>query len=252
MNKLPRINILGIPVNPLTMAEAVKYLTGCIEAKVNTNVVTANAEIIMMGHKDPQYRRVLENASCILPDGAGTVWGGRQLGFKVPERVAGFDLFLEMMKTAGEKGFKVYFFGSAPGIAEAAKEKCLKMFSGLSVVGCRNGFFKEEDNAGIVSDINASNADILFVALGAPKQELWLNRYSKDLKPFVRIGIGGSFDVLAGKMQRAPKWMQEASLEWLFRLYKQPSRLGRMMVLPEFVIEILKAKYSGETIDKAL
>lgn len=250
MNKLPRINILGVPVNPLTMDEALNYLTSCIEAKKTTNVVTANAEIIMLGHNDSAYAKILQSASCVLPDGAGTVWGGRKLGFHVPERVAGFDLFLELMKASGEKNFKVYFFGSAPGVAEAAKEKCLKMFPGVNIVGCRNGFFTEADNSNIIANINASGAEVLFVALGAPKQEIWIAQHSQSLKPFLRIGIGGSFDVLAGKMQRAPKWMQEASLEWLFRLYKQPSRLGRMMVLPKFVIKILEAKYSGKDIDK--
>ena len=250
MNNLPTINILGIPINPLTMAETIKYLTKRLETGTITNVVTANAEIIMLGQNDPSYKKLLQEADCVLPDGAGTVWGGRQLGFKVPERVAGFDLFLELLKTSGEKGFKVYFFGSAPGIAEIARKKTMEKFPGLSVVGCRNGFFSPADDPQIIQDINASGAEILFVALGAPKQEFWLATHSKELSPIVRMGLGGSFDVIAGKMQRAPKWMQNASLEWLFRLYKQPSRLTRMAVLPEFVIKILQAKYSGSPIDK--
>lgn len=250
MNKLPRINILGIPVNPVTMAEAVDYLTQRVEAAFTTNVVTANAEIIMLGQNNPDYYKILQQADCVFPDGAGTVWGGRRLGFNVPERVAGFDLFLELLKVAARKNFKVYFFGSAPGIADAAREKCLKMFPGLTIVGCRNGFFQEQDNEKIIKDINNSGAQILFLALGAPKQEFWLFNHGDELKPLLRMGLGGSFDVLAGKMQRAPKWMQEASLEWLYRLYKQPSRLGRMMVLPKFVIEILMTKYSGNPMDK--
>ena len=116
------------------------------------------------------------------------------------------------------------------------------MAPGLKVAGCRNGYFKDEENEDIVAEINESGADMLFIALGAPKQENWLAKYREQLKPAVLMGVGGSFDVLAGKMDRAPLWMQKASLEWLFRLYKQPSRIGRMMVLPQFVIKVLQSK----------
>ena len=128
------------------------------------------------------------------------------------------------------------------GIAEAARDKLLLVAPGLKVAGCRNGYFTEAENEEIIAEINASGADMLFAALGAPKQENWLARFRSELKPQVLMGVGGSFDVLAGKMDRAPLWMQKASLEWLFRLYKQPSRIGRMMVLPQFVIKVLQSK----------
>lgn len=243
MTTIPTMEILGVPVHPLSMAEAVEYLSARVTEHKVTNVITANAEIIMMGTKDAEYMKLLQKADCVLPDGAGTVWAGRTLGFEVPERVAGFDLFLELIKTAPEKNFKVFFFGASPGIAEAAKQKCEKLAPGVDIVGCRNGYFTDVDVPNIIENINSSEADILFIALGAPKQEYWLDANSSKLKPSLRIGIGGSFDVLAGKMERAPKWMQEASLEWLFRLYKQPSRLGRMMALPQFVLKVLSAKY---------
>ena len=175
-------------------------------------------------------------------DGAGTVWAGRKLGHNVPERVAGCDLFVELAKLSAKKGYKVFFFGAAPGIAEAARDKLLLVAPGLKVAGCRNGYFTEAENEEIIAEINASGADMLFAALGAPKQENWLARFRSELKPQVLMGVGGSFDVLAGKMERAPLWMQKASLEWLFRLYKQPSRIGRMMVLPQFVIKVLQSK----------
>ena len=160
----------------------------------------------------------------------------------MPERVAGCDLFVELAKLSAKKGYKVFFFGAAPGIAEAARDKLLQMAPGLKVAGCRNGYFTEAENEEIIAEINASGADMLFAALGAPKQENWLARFRSELKPQVLMGVGGSFDVLAGKMDRAPLWMQKASLEWLFRLYKQPSRIGRMMVLPQFVIKVLQSK----------
>ena len=242
MNDITPIKILGVPVHPYTMKGAVEKILERLSQSKKTFVVTANAEIIMMGQSDDEYMEILNNAALVLPDGAGTVWAGRKLGYEVPERVAGYDLFLNLMTEAAQMKLKVFFFGSAPGVAEEAKQKCEILYPGVSIVGCRDGYFKEEDNLAIVEEINNSGADLLFVALGAPKQEKWLAKFQDILKPSLLMGIGGSFDVVAGKMERAPKWMQDASLEWLFRLYKQPSRLGRMLVLPKFVIKVLRIK----------
>ena len=242
MNVITPIKILGVPVHPYTMNGAVEKIVERVSQKQKTLVVTANAEIIMMGQSDTEYMEILNKAALVLPDGAGTVWAGRKLGYEVPERVAGYDLFLNLMAEAAQKNFKVFFFGAAPGVAEEAKQKCETLYPGISIVGCRNGYFKDADNHSIVEEINNSGADLLFVALGAPKQEKWLAKYEDTLNPSLLMGIGGSFDVVAGKMERAPKWMQDASLEWLFRLYKQPSRFRRMLVLPKFVIKVLRFK----------
>ena len=234
------VKILDVPVHPLTMQEAVSVLEKSIANGEQAFVVTANAEIIMMCQQDADYKKIVsQDAQLVLPDGAGAVWAGRHLGYKVPERVAGFDLYCNLLKEAAAKGYKAYFFGGSPGIAEAAKAKSEELYPGVRVVGCRNGYFKEEESQAIIEEINASGADMLFAALGAPKQEKWLVRYRDQLKPKILMGIGGSFDVFAGKMERAPKWMQDASLEWLFRLYKQPSRFMRMMALPKFVLKVI-------------
>lgn len=238
------VKILDVPVHPLTMGEAVSVLEESITSGEQAFVVTANAEIIMMCQEDAGYKKIVsQDAQLVLPDGAGAVWAGRHLGYKVPERVAGFDLYCQLLDKAAQKGFKAFFFGGSPGIAEAAKAKSEELYPGVQVVGCRNGYFKEEESQAIIDEINASGADMLFAALGAPKQEKWLVRYREQLKPKILMGIGGSFDVFAGKMERAPKWMQDASLEWLFRLYKQPSRFMRMMALPKFVLKVV---FSGK------
>ena len=242
MNVITPIKILGVPVHPYTMNGAVEKIVERVSRQQKTLVVTANAEIIMLGQSDAEYMEVLNKAALVLPDGAGTVWAGRKLGYEVPERVAGYDLFLNLMAEAAQKDFKVFFFGAAPGVAEEAKQKCEALYPGISIVGCRNGYFKDDDDHLIVAEINNSGANLLFVALGAPKQEKWLAKYQQILKPTLLMGIGGSFDVLAGKMERAPRWMQDASLEWFFRLYKQPSRFKRMLVLPKFVIRVLRFK----------
>lgn len=237
------VKILGVPVHPLTMNESVAVLEEKLQKKEQAFVVTANAEIIMMCQQDKEYNNIVsEQADLVLPDGAGAVWAGRYLGNEVPERVAGFDLYNQLLKLSADKGYKAYFFGGAPGVAEAAKDKAEELYPGVQIVGCRNGYFNETEEEAIIKEINDAAPDMLFVALGAPKQEKWLVKYRNQMKPRVLMGIGGSFDVLAGKMERAPKWMQEASLEWAFRLYKQPSRFMRMLALPKFVLKVIFCK----------
>ena len=235
--------ILGIPVVPYTMEEAVTKLTEDVLKKKRSFVVTANAEIIMMAQDDPEYKTILsQTADLILPDGAGTVWAGNYLGYVIPERVAGYDLYLRLLEQAAKKNIPVYFFGGKPGIAEEAAEEGKRRWPGLKVAGCRNGYFSADEEPGIIEGINRSGAVMLFAALGAPKQEKWLAKYREQLTSCLLMGIGGSFDVLAGKVQRAPKWMQDAKLEWLFRLVKQPSRFGRMLALPKFVFAVRREK----------
>ena len=235
--------ILGIPVVPYTMEEAVTKLTEDVLKKKRSFVVTANAEIIMMAQDDPEYKTILsQTADLILPDGADTVWAGNYLGYVIPERVAGYDLYLRLLEQAAKKNIPVYFFGGKPGIAEEAAEEGKRRWPGLKVAGCRNGYFSADEEHRIIEDINRSGAVMLFAALGAPKQEKWLAKYREQLTPCLLMGIGGSFDVLAGKVQRAPKWMQDAKLEWLFRLVKQPSRFGRMLALPKFVFAVRREK----------
>ena len=220
--------------------QAVDGLEQRMLAGEQTFVVTANAEIIMMCQEDAEYNRIIgQEAELVLPDGAGAVWAGRHLGYNVPERVAGFDLYNKLLALSAKKGYRAYFFGGSPGIAEAAKAKSEELYPGVQIVGCHNGYFTDADVPAIIDAINKSGAEMLFVALGAPKQEKWILEHRNELKPRILMGIGGSFDVLAGKMERAPKWMQDASLEWAFRLYKQPSRFMRMMALPKFALKVI-------------
>ncbi len=153
------IKILGVPIHAMTMQEAVKMLEERMLAKEQTFVVTANAEIIMMCQENAEYKKIIcEDAELVLPDGAGAVWAGRHLGYKVPERVAGFDLYNELLDLSAHKGYKAYFFGGSPGVAEAAKAKAEELYPGVQVVGCHNGYFKDEDVPQIIADINASGA----------------------------------------------------------------------------------------------
>ncbi|MCR5177027.1 MAG: WecB/TagA/CpsF family glycosyltransferase [Anaerovibrio sp.] len=239
---LEKVDIIGVKVNSLTMGEAVDRIGEFIKNGKSSLVATANAEMIMRATYDQELQDILNAADLVVPDGAGTVWAANYLGHPMPERVAGYDLAQELMKEAPAKGYRIYFFGSAPQVADMAKKKAEEWYPGIKIVGTRNGFFTAEDEPGIIADIKAAKPDILLVALGVPKQEKWLYAHLKDLAVPVSIGVGGSFDVMAGIVQRAPKWMQKAKLEWLFRGLKQPSRIGRLMALPKFVFKVMGSK----------
>lgn len=237
-----RAEILGVKVDAVTMAQAVENVEKLILAKKNSIVATANAEMIMRATKDEELKNILNSAELVVPDGAGTVWAARHLGYEMPERVAGFDLVQELMKIAPVKGYRFFLFGSAPDIAEKAKAKAEELYPGIKIVGTRNGYFKAADEPEIIAQIKQVKPDILLAALGVPKQEKWLYAHKDELNVPVSIGVGGTFDVMAGVVQRAPKWMQRAKLEWLFRAMLQPSRAGRLIALPKFVCKVIKSK----------
>ena len=237
-----KVGILGVQVASLTMKEAVLQILEYIKNKKAVLVATANAEMIMNANRDPELKQVLDAAELVVPDGAGTVWAAHHLGYNMPERVAGYDLVQELLKIAPEKKLRVFFFGSAPGVAEKAKQKAEKLYPGVNIVGCRNGYFSGQDEKEIVEMIKAAAPDVLLAALGVPKQEKWLHKYKDELNVPVCIGVGGTLDVMAGVMKRAPLWMQKAKLEWLFRGLLQPKRAGRLLALPAFVIKVHASK----------
>ena len=228
--------ILGVNVDCVTMNKAVAKVEELIANKKPSLVATANAEMLMLANSDLELQKILNSAAMVTPDGAGTVWAARHLGYEMPERVAGVDLVTNLFS----KGYKFYFFGAAEGVAELAAQNAQKNFE-ANIVGTRNGFFNTDDEPAIIDAINNSGAEILLVGLGVPKQEKWIFNNLDKLKVPVSIGVGGTFDVLAGKVKRAPKWMQRAKLEWLFRALLQPSRAGRLIALPKFVYNVVKS-----------
>ena len=233
-----RVNILGVDVDAVTMAEAVDVVRRAMDTRAGVMVATANAEMLMRATHDEELCRILNASALVVPDGAGTVWAARHLGHAMPERVAGYDLAQELLRRAPAKGRRVYFFGAAPGVAEKAKAKAEQIYPGIEIVGVRNGFFSPADNAAIIAEIRAACPDLLLVALGVPKQEKWIAAHLAELDVPVAIGVGGTLDVMAGVMKRAPHWMQKAKLEWLFRGLMQPKRAGRLLALPKFVLKV--------------
>lgn len=241
---MSKVSILDIGIDNVTMKEATKKVEEFVRVGGFHSIYTPNPEIVMIAQEDDEMKAILNEADLVVPDGIGVVIGSRIL--KTPslkERVPGYDLVQETMAQAVEKGYKYYFLGSKPGIAQQAKEKMEEKYPEISIVGVRDGYFKEEDIPSILQEINGSKANILLVALGAPKQEKWINKY-KDQLPFVRvaIGVGGALDGMAGVVKRAPVIYQKLGLEWFYRLIKQPSRWKRMMLLPLFLVKVLQRR----------
>ena len=234
----PIVEILGVPVASLTMGEAVEQAERWMDERRGALIATANAEMIMNATRDEELLDILQSADLVVPDGAGTVWAAHHLGHAMPERVAGYDLTQALLKRAPEKKRRVFFFGSAPGVAEKARQKAEALYPGIQIVGVRNGYFSEAEEPEIIREIRDAEPDLLLAALGVPKQEKWLKKYKEELGVPVSIGVGGTLDVMAGTAKRAPVWMQKAKLEWLFRGILQPKRAGRLLALPKFVFRV--------------
>ena len=239
-----RLDILGVQVDRISMLEALEKLEDFIRERRPRFIATANAEMVMLAWKDAAFCRILNSADLVLPDGAGVVWAARRLGGGMPERVAGYDLTQQLLQRAAVDGYRVYWLGSSPGVAEEAVAKATIKWPGIVTVGIRNGYFATDDET-VKTEIRQAKPDILLCALGVPKQEKWLADNLADLQVPVAIGVGGTFDVMAGKVRRAPVWMQQSSLEWLYRLIHQPSRFIRMLALPHFVLRVLWVEWTS-------
>ena len=234
------VSVLGLPIQNVTMDEAMKDVTAFLDQRESKIVVTPNAEILQLFSKDSAVKEALLKADYVIPDGIGVIIAAKRLGTPLKEKVAGVDLGTKLLKVCAETGKKVFFLGGKPGVAEQAKEKLLAQYPTIQIVGTRDGYFKAEDEAQIVEEINASQADMLFVCLGAPKQEMFMANHKQDLKIGVMLGLGGTLDIIAGNLKRAPRWMITCRMEWLYRLIKEPRRFKRMISLPFFLLSVKK------------
>ena len=234
-------DILGLRFDNVTMEEALAIGEGFLEGDRAAVVVTPNAEIGYDASRDPDYRELLNRADLMLPDGAGVVLAAKLRKTPLKEKVAGIDFARNMLSVFARRGTKLYLLGSKPGVAEQAAEKMKELAPGLTVCGTADGYFKDEGP--VVERINESGAEALFVCLGAPKQENFMLAHREELKT-VRLmaGLGGSLDGFAGNVKRAPKWMIRLNLEWLYRLCKEPRRIGRMMRLPKYLLKAIGNK----------
>lgn len=236
---MSKVNILGVHVDTVTAPEAADTIMKFFDEDKLHSVFTPNSEIIMHAYKNAEFAELLNSADLLTADGIGVVHASKILKRPIKERAAGYDIARLVLQNLNYTDHKLFLFGGKPGVAEEAKAKLLQEYPELNIAGTRNGYFAEAEEAEIVEEINNSGADIVFVCLGAPKQEEWIARHRNELKVRVAMGIGGSLDVFAGRVERAPEIFCKTGMEWFYRLCKEPWRIGRMMELPKFAATVV-------------
>lgn len=247
---MEKIMILGVPIDCVTMKQALERASKALEKESKFFIVTPNSEIVMLANKDKKLLDIIKRSDMTVPDGIGLVIGSKIIKKPLTERVTGIDLMENLLRYADERRKSIYLLGGKPGVAEKAAEEISKKYSDLIVSGHHHGYFKglhtnaegHQEEVDVLAQINAAKPDILFVALGAPKQEYFISRYMNELNATIFMGVGGSLDVYSGNVERAPMFYRNLGLEWLYRGIKEPWRFKRMSVLPQFVIQVLVRK----------
>jgi len=244
-----RVDILGVGIDTLNRKETLSKTLGYIKADERKCklIATPNPEVIMRARADREFAKVLDKADLVIPDGVGVVWASKLGKERLRETVTGCDLCFQIFAQMKDmEGKKVYLLGAAPDVASLAKTNMEEEFPGLDICGVRNGFFDIDEEKDIVTEINNLRPDVLLVGLGSPRQEKWIDKYKEELDVNLAIGCGGTIDVMAGTVKRAPMMFQRLGLEWFYRLISQPSRFFRMLVLPKFVLVVICEKVFGK------
>lgn len=230
--------ILGVNVNTENYDELIPKLFANIDTKTKSLVVAINPEKLMKAKDDPELKALLNRAEFQIPDGIGVIIASKLRKGNITSRVTGVDMMDRIVREAAKTGKSIFLYGAKPGVAEAAARKLTDTYPNLQVAGTLDGY--EQDTQKVLNAINEAKPEILFVAMGSPKQELWIEQHRDNLYPTLYQGVGGSFDVLAGNIKRAPAAFQKVGAEWLYRLILEPSRIKRQMNLPKFLFEIIR------------
>lgn len=238
-------NILGVPIDAVSLESAMDKVKGFLKESGCNMITTPNTEIVMEAHGDEEVQKVLMASDLCIPDGIGLIYASKIQKLGLIERVPGVDLMRKILEYANENEKFIYILGGKPGVAEIACENIKKTFNSIRIVGYHDGYFKEEDEEGIINRINHLKPDILFVALGAPRQEKWIYKNKSSLNVKIAMGVGGSVDIWAGTARRAPKAFQKLGLEWFYRLIKEPWRYKRMLALPKFMLKVVLERKSS-------
>ena len=238
-----RTDVLGVGFDDLTLDEAVQTGSGLVEADGFHYAVTPNQEFILAARKNPEFKQALLGADLVLADGIGVIYSAKILGRPLKSKVPGIDFAQRLVAWMAEHGKRLFLLGAKPGVAELAAANLKAAYPGLIVCGTHDGYFQEDGP--VVKTIQESAADVVFVCLGAPKQELWMVRNGPAAGARLMVGLGGSLDVFAGVVERAPEGFQKLGLEWLYRLMKEPRRIGRMARLPLVLFQAAVARLTG-------
>ena len=239
------VRVLGVRVDRVTTEQALHMMERFIAERRPHQVVTLNPEFVIKAQHNAEFRVTLEEADLALPDGAGLLWAARLLGRPLLERVTGSDIVPLIAEMSARQGYRLYLLGAAPGVAEKAAETLKRNYPGLQIVGAYAGSPDPAEEDEIIARIVAASPDFLFVAYGAPWQDLWIHRNLRRLGVPVCMGIGGTLDFIAGVAVRAPRWMRKVGLEWLHRLLRQPWRWRRMLALPQFTYLVMRQALFG-------
>lgn len=235
------ISLLGVRVDKVTMKEALLTVDEYIKSGAPHLIVTADASGVVVAQQDNELRQIINGADMVTPDSTGIMSASKLYGNPLPQKVSGIDLAVEIASRAARDGYSLFLLGAAPGVAEAAGESLQKRFPGLKIAGTRDGFFQDDEE--VVQQVASSGAKVLLVAMGIPKQEKWITKHKDKLGVCVAMGVGGTFDVLSGKVNRAPMWMRKHGLEWVHRLVSNPKKITKVATLPRFVWMILIDKF---------
>ncbi|MFO7888025.1 MAG: WecB/TagA/CpsF family glycosyltransferase [Eubacteriales bacterium] len=245
---MDKTSILGVKINNQRFKEILEIAYKILEKKEKKTIFTPNTEIVMMCQKDLELKNIINSGGLVTPDGIGLIYASKIYKAGLEERVTGFDLSMKLLEYSKNKGYNVFFLGGKPGVAEKAKIN-LEKKGYQNIVGFHHGYFFNDDKyedieRDIIKDINKKNTNILFVGLGSPKQEKWIDKNSNKLSSNIIIGNGGTIDVLAGEVNRAPSIYRKLGLEWLYRLIQDPKRIKRQISIPEFLIKVIFSKNS--------
>lgn len=238
-----RCELLGTTVHAVTLPEALAWVGERIAARTGGYVVTLNGALLVQTAHDPALREVVNGAALVTADGIGVILAARILGVGIVERVAGIDLAVAVCARAAEVGHRVYLLGGGPGVAEATALALRQQHPRLQIVGTHHGYFSSGEEPAVLADIRRARPDVLLVAFGAPRQERWMRRWAGELGVLVSIGVGGSFDVLAGRLPRAPRWMRRVGLEWLYRALREPRRWSVVRTIPALFLLALRERW---------
>lgn len=237
-----RVSILDIPVDRVTMDETVARIQSFLEGAEPRVVVTADASGIVIAQRDDKFKRIVQEADLVTPDSVGVLWAANRLGKPLTERVSGVDLVDRICAMSADKGYRIYLLGADHGIAEKAAEKLRLKHPGCNIVGARHGYFPTDSDEIVAKEVAEAKPDVLFVAMGIPRQEKFIKATQAIIKAKVAIGVGGSLDVFSGRAKRAPKLIQRMKLEWLWRLILNPRKIGKAKTLPRFVSLVLRSQ----------
>lgn len=239
---MPRIDMMGCYIDNLSMAETLQAIEKLIQSGEPNQHVAVNVDKVVKANKDPNLQRIINECALISADGMPIVWASRLLGKPLKERVTGVDLFEALMACSVEKAWRIYFLGATEAVVSIVKQYYETKYPDILIVGYRNGYWLPEQEKVVVEHIKLAQADLLFVAMSSPQKEQFLGRYQAEMKIPFAMGVGGTFDVVAGKIKRAPLWMQQSGLEWFYRFLQEPRRMYKRYFIEDMMFFWLMLK----------